>query len=68
MGAPETAGATAVIDTARQRLAALEDPRKAVAMQRYTKSELPFRGVPAPRRRALARQLVDEFRLDDRDE
>ncbi|MER7116706.1 DNA alkylation repair protein [Saccharomonospora azurea] len=68
MGAPETAGATVVIDTARQRLAALEDPRKAVAMQRYMKSELPFRGVPAPRRRALARQLVDEFPLDDRDE
>jgi 3-methyladenine DNA glycosylase AlkD len=46
-----------LIQTVREGLAAIADPRKAPEMQRYMKSELPFRGVPSPERAALGRRL-----------
>lgn len=47
----------ALIAAVRSRLAAEGDQRKAPEMQRYMKSELPFRGVAAPERKALAKEL-----------
>jgi 3-methyladenine DNA glycosylase AlkD len=47
----------ALVVAARSRLAAAGDPRKAPEMQRYMKSELPFRGVASPERKALAKEL-----------
>ena len=47
----------ALIAAVRSRLAAASDPRKAPEMQRYMKSELPFRGVASPERKALAKEL-----------
>jgi 3-methyladenine DNA glycosylase AlkD len=47
----------ALIEAVRDGLAALGDARKAPEMQRYMKSEMPFRGVPSPERAALARRL-----------
>lgn len=46
-----------LVDAVRAGLAAAADPAKAGPMQAYMKSELPFRGVPTPRRRAVARQV-----------
>lgn len=53
----------ALIAAARSGLAALGDARKAPEMQRYMKSELPFRGVASPERKALARTLFTEHVL-----
>lgn len=53
----------ALIAAARSGLAALGDARKAPEMQRYMKSELPFRGVASPERKALARTLFAEHVL-----
>jgi 3-methyladenine DNA glycosylase AlkD len=47
----------ALIKAVRDGLAALGDARKAPEMQRYMKSELPFRGVPSPERTALGKRL-----------
>jgi 3-methyladenine DNA glycosylase AlkD len=47
----------ALVVAARTGLAAAGDPRKAPEMQRYMKSELPFRGVASPARKALAKVL-----------
>ena len=47
----------ALVDAVRSRLAAEGDARKAPEMQRYMKSELPFRGVASPERKALAKEL-----------
>ncbi|MBM7775304.1 3-methyladenine DNA glycosylase AlkD [Actinokineospora baliensis] len=41
----------------RTRLASAGDPGRAPDMQRYMKSDMPFRGVPKPARDALVRQL-----------
>lgn len=41
----------------RDGLAEIADPGRATDMQRYMKSEMPFRGVPAPERRALGKRL-----------
>lgn len=47
----------ALVEAARRGLAELADPVKAPQMQRYMRSEMPFRGVPKPERAALARRL-----------
>lgn len=48
-----------LVAAVRTGLAELGDPAKAGDMQRYMKSAMPFRGVPAPERRALGRRLFD---------
>lgn len=56
-----------LVTAVRTELAALADPAKAADMQRYMKSEMPFRGVPTPERRQLGRRLFAEHPLPDRD-
>lgn len=58
----------ALIHAIRTNLATLGDPTKAPDMQRYMKSEMPFRGVPSPERAALARQLFTEHVLTDEEQ
>jgi 3-methyladenine DNA glycosylase AlkD len=57
-----------LINAVRQGLAAMGDARKAPEMQRYMKSELPFRGVPSPERTALGRRLFGAHLLTDESE
>jgi 3-methyladenine DNA glycosylase AlkD len=64
---PLTTASTAFLAAARAGLAELADPRKAPDMQRYMKSEMPFRGVASPERRVLARRLFAEHPLSDVD-
>ena len=47
-------------------LAGLADPAKAVGMQAYMKTEMPFYGVQTPARVPILRRLVAEFRPADR--
>ncbi|HEY0451456.1 DNA alkylation repair protein [Actinophytocola sp.] len=61
------APAAALVHAVRTGLAELADPRKAPDMQRYMKSDMPFRGVPTPERRALGRRLFAEYPLSDVD-
>lgn len=58
----------ALLSAIRAGLAAVADPSKAPDMQRYMKSEMPFRGVPSPERTALARQLFTAHVLADEKE
>jgi 3-methyladenine DNA glycosylase AlkD len=51
----------------RTGLAELADPAKAPDMQRYMKSEMPFRGVPSPERRTLGKRLFAAYPLSDVD-
>jgi 3-methyladenine DNA glycosylase AlkD len=55
----------ALINSIREGLAAIGDAHKAPEMQRYMKSEMPFRGVPSPERTALAKQLFATHVLTD---
>jgi 3-methyladenine DNA glycosylase AlkD len=55
----------ALIAAVRSGLAAAGDARKAPEMQRYMKSELPFRGVASPERKALAKELFAAHPLPD---
>jgi 3-methyladenine DNA glycosylase AlkD len=61
----ETTGTSTLVHAVRSGLAALADSSKAPDMQRYMKSELPFRGVPSPQRRELGRRLFAEHPLSD---
>lgn len=54
-----------LIKAVRESLATIGDARKAPEMQRYMKSELPFRGVPAPERTALGKRLFGAHVLTD---
>lgn len=56
-----------VVEALRAGLASVADPAKAPAMRRYMKSELPFRGVPAPQRRRMARAVLAAYPIDDPD-
>jgi 3-methyladenine DNA glycosylase AlkD len=56
---------SALVAAVRAGLAALADPAKAPDMQGYMKSDMPFRGVQRPRRRALATRLFAEHPLSD---
>lgn len=47
-----------MVDTIRAGLAAAADPGRAPGMQRYMKSEMPYRGVPTPVWRALVTRAV----------
>lgn len=47
----------ALVAAVRAALAEAGDAKKAPDMQRYMKSELPFRGVPSPERKSLGRRL-----------
>ncbi|HEV7648414.1 MAG TPA: DNA alkylation repair protein [Actinophytocola sp.] len=58
---------TTFLAAVRTGLAELGDPRKAPEMQRYMKSEMPFRGVASPERRVLGRRLFAEHVLSDVD-
>ena len=53
----DVAPATALAAAVRAGLAARADPAAAPAMQAYMKSAMPFRGVAAPARAALVREL-----------
>ncbi|SFQ68028.1 3-methyladenine DNA glycosylase AlkD [Amycolatopsis arida] len=57
-----------LVRAVRAGLAELTDPVRAERMRRYMKSAMPFRGVPAPERRRLARRLFQEHPLSDVDE
>jgi 3-methyladenine DNA glycosylase AlkD len=46
-----------LVDAARRELALAANPAKAGDMQRYMKSEMPFRGVAKPERSRLAKSL-----------
>jgi 3-methyladenine DNA glycosylase AlkD len=49
-------------------LAEMANPDKAVGMQAYMKTDMPFYGVQGPRRRPIARQLFADFPPADRAE
>lgn len=55
-----------LIGAVRASLAAVADPAKAVPMQMYMKSTLPFRGVPSPVLKPLLRGLFDIHPPQDR--
>ena len=55
-----------LVDAIRADLAAAADPTKAPAMQAYMKSAMPYRGVPTPERRRLAREPSRRRRRADR--
>ncbi|HET9141374.1 DNA alkylation repair protein [Actinophytocola sp.] len=57
----------ALVTAVRTGLAALADPAKAPEMQRYMKSDMPFRGVQKPARAELARRLFADHPLSDAD-
>ncbi|SDI37916.1 3-methyladenine DNA glycosylase AlkD [Actinokineospora alba] len=54
------------IEAVRAGLAEVGDPARAPEMQRYMKSDMPFRGVPKPERTALVRTLFAEHVFTDR--
>jgi 3-methyladenine DNA glycosylase AlkD len=53
-----------VIDAIRHGLAELADPAKALEMQAYMKSEMPFYGVSKPARATLAREVFPAYPLE----
>ena len=50
-----------LVDDVRRALAGAGDPDKAVAQQRYMKSDMPYRGIAAPELRALVRPLLRAY-------
>ena len=52
----------------RDALTEAADPERAEPMRAYMKSELPFHGIAAPRLRHLLRPLLNEHRIDSREE
>jgi 3-methyladenine DNA glycosylase AlkD len=56
-----------MVAAVRDRLAAAADLAKAPGMQAYMKSELPYRGVPAPGQRRIATEVFRAHPLPDRD-
>lgn len=57
---------TELVKDVRAGLAAAGDPARAPAMQAYMKSELPYRGVPAPSCRTIFRTTIAAHPLPDR--
>jgi 3-methyladenine DNA glycosylase AlkD len=53
----------ALVSAVRSELAARADPARAPQMQAYMKSAMPFRGVPAPGQREIARRVFAEHPL-----
>ncbi|GAA3715961.1 DNA alkylation repair protein [Microlunatus aurantiacus] len=58
--------ARALVTAVREGLSASADPDRAVQQQRYMKSTMPFRGVPAPVLRSVVGPLVADHQLHDR--
>lgn len=54
-----------LVERIRHELAALGDPDRAVAQQRYMKSALPFHGVSMPEVRRVVRSALREHPIDD---
>jgi len=54
-----------LVEAVHAALAALADPSKAPAMQRYMKSAMPYLGVPTPPLRRACREVFDLHPLDD---
>jgi 3-methyladenine DNA glycosylase AlkD len=61
MGTPDTE----LVSVLREVLASAADPDKAGPMQAYMKSEMPYRGVPAPVLRSAVRPLLAAHPLPD---
>lgn len=59
--------AAALVAAVRAGLAALANPAKAPGMQRYMRSEMPFRGVPKPQRERLAKHLFAKYPLHSKE-
>lgn len=57
-----------VVTDVRAALAAAGDPGRAVAQQRYMKSEMPFRGISSPELTELLRPLLTSYAPGSRDE
>jgi 3-methyladenine DNA glycosylase AlkD len=55
-----------LVETVRRRLAEVGDPAKAPGMQAYMKSAMPYRGVPSPAQKMLAREVFAAHPLPDR--
>ncbi len=64
---PETLGRAdaELIAAVRRGLLDRADPEKAPAMQAYMKSSMPYRGVPSPGQKALAREVLTAHPLPD---
>ncbi len=58
---------SALVASVRAGLAELSSPAKALDMQAYMKSEMPFRGVQKPARTALAARLFTEHPLSTKE-
>jgi len=56
----------ALVEVIRAELAAAGDPEVAAKQQAYMKSEMPYRGLPAPRLKVLLRPLLSGWRPDSR--
>ncbi|MFC4786522.1 DNA alkylation repair protein [Nocardioides sp. MAHUQ-72] len=50
-----------LVAAVRQALAGAGDPERAVAQQRYMKSEMPFHGISSPQLKALLRPLLATY-------
>ena len=59
-----TRAARALVTDVRAALAAIADPKKAPAMQRYMKSSMPYLGVPTPPLRRTCRAVFAQHPLD----
>ncbi|TDP89386.1 DNA alkylation repair protein [Labedaea rhizosphaerae] len=59
----DACGDRALIAAARSSLAEAADPAKAPDMQRYMRSDMPFRGVAKPERAVIARNVFADFPL-----
>jgi 3-methyladenine DNA glycosylase AlkD len=57
-----------LISAVRSELEHLADPARAPQMQRYMKSEMPYRGVPSPAQKQVARKVFLEHLLSCRDD
>ena len=55
----------ALVSRVREALRAEGDPELAGPMQSYMKSAMPYRGLPAPRLRAVLRPILDALTLHD---
>jgi 3-methyladenine DNA glycosylase AlkD len=58
----------ALVTAVRRGLAAHADPARAVQQQRYMKSTMPFRGLPAPVLRSVVGPLIAAHSLPDREQ
>jgi 3-methyladenine DNA glycosylase AlkD len=58
----------ALVKAVRVELARQADPVRAPQMQAYMKSEMPYRGVPAPLLRTIGQRLFDEHSLASAEE